>query len=81
MTEDKDKAGSANVNKAGHVKKVTVTTNNRMQAGFNPPRRKKANHWAQSQLTKSNAQLSEKYKSSNRRGVLRSGGGGGVTSQ
>ena len=34
LTEDKDKAGSAKVNKSGHVKKITVTTNNRIQAGF-----------------------------------------------
>ena len=61
MTEDKDKAGSAKVNKSGHVKKVTITTNNRIQAGFNSTRRKKAKHWTQNQL-KSNAQLSEKYK-------------------
>ena len=47
MTEDKDKAGSAKVNKSGHVKKVTITTNNRIQAGFNSTRRKKA----QNQLT------------------------------
>ena len=62
LTEDKEKAGSAKVNKTGHVKKVTVTTNNRTQAGFNSARRKKAKHWAQNQLTKLNAQLSEKYK-------------------
>ena len=62
MTEDKDKAGSAEVNKSGHVKKVTIATNNRIQAGFNSTRRKKAKHWTQNQLTKSNAQLSEKYK-------------------
>ena len=51
MTEDKDKAGSAKVNKSGHVKKLTVTTNNRIQAGFNSVRRKKAKHWTQNQLT------------------------------
>ena len=51
MTEDKDKAGSAKVNKSGHVKKVTITTNNRIQAGFNSTRRKKAKHWTQNQLT------------------------------
>ena len=32
LTEDKDKAGSAKVNKSGHVKKVTVTTNKKIQA-------------------------------------------------
>ena len=30
LTEDKDKAGSAKVNESGHVKKVTITTNNRI---------------------------------------------------
>ena len=39
------------VNKSGHVKKLTVTTNNRIQAGFNLTRRKKAKHWTQNQLT------------------------------
>ena len=52
LTEDKDKAGSANVNETGSVKKVTVTANNRIQAGFNSARRKKAKHWTQNQLTK-----------------------------
>ena len=51
LTEDKDKAGPAKVNKSGHVKKVTITTNNRIQAGFNSTRRKKAKHWTQNQLT------------------------------
>ena len=51
LTEDKEKAGSAKVNKTGHVKKVTVTTNNRTQAGFNSARRKKAKHWTQNQFT------------------------------
>ena len=32
-------------------KKVTVTTNNRIQAGFNFARRWKAKHWTQNQLT------------------------------
>ena len=44
LTEDKDKAGSANVNKSGHEKQVTITTNNRIQEGFNSTRRKKAKH-------------------------------------
>ena len=51
LPEDKDKAGSAKVNKSGHVKKLTVTTNNRIQAGFNSVRRKKAKHWTQNQFT------------------------------
>ena len=51
LTEEKDKADSAKVNKTGHVKKVTITTNNRIQAGFNSTRRKKAKHWTQNQLT------------------------------
>ena len=51
MTEDKDKAGSAKVNKPVHVKKVTITTNNRIQAGFNSARRKKAKYWTRNQLT------------------------------
>ena len=34
-----------------HWKKVTVTTNNRIQAGFNSARRKKAKHWTQNQFT------------------------------
>ena len=32
----------AKVNKSGHVKKLTVTTNNRIQAGFNSVRRRRA---------------------------------------
>ena len=51
LTEDKDKAGSAKVNKSGHLKKVTITTKNRIQAGFNSTQRKKAKHWTQNQLT------------------------------
>ena len=62
MTEYKDKAGSAKTNKSWHVKKVTVTTNNRIQEGFKSARRKKARHWTQNQLTNRNAQLSKKYK-------------------
>ena len=42
LIEDKGKAGSAKLNKSGHIKKVTITTNNRIQAGFNSARRKKA---------------------------------------
>ena len=49
--EDKDKAGPVKVNKSGRVKKVTITTNNRILAGFNSTRRKKAKHWTQNQLT------------------------------
>ena len=45
------KAGSAKVNKSGHVKKLTVTTNNRIQAGFNSVRRKKVKNWTQNQFT------------------------------
>ena len=60
LTEDKDKAGSAKVNKSGHVKKVTITTNNRIQAVFYSIRRKKAKHWTQNQLT--NRMHKEKYK-------------------
>ena len=45
LTEDKDETGSAKVNKSGHVKRVTVTTNNRIQAGFNSARRKKAKNY------------------------------------
>ena len=51
LTEDKDKAGSPKVNKSWSVKEVTVTTNNRIQAGFNSARRKKAKHRNQTQLT------------------------------
>ena len=51
LIEDKGKAGSAKLNKSGHIKKVTITTNNRIQAGFNSTRRKKAKHWTQNQLT------------------------------
>ena len=51
MTDDKDEAVSAKVNKSGHVKKLTETTNNRTQEGFNSARRKKAKHWTQNQLT------------------------------
>ena len=51
MTEDKDNARSAEVNKSGHVKKVTVTTDNRIQAGFNSAQRKKAKFWTQNQFT------------------------------
>ena len=51
LTEDKDKAGPVKVNKSGRVKKVTITTNNRIQAGVNSTRRKKAMHWTQNQLT------------------------------
>ena len=32
-------------------KKVTVTTNNRIQAGFHSARRWEAKHWTQNQLT------------------------------
>ena len=39
MTEDKDKAGPAKVNESGYVKKVAITTNNRIPAGFNSERR------------------------------------------
>ena len=39
------------VNKSGHVKKLTVTTNNRIQAGFNSVRRQKAKNWTQNQFT------------------------------
>ena len=40
LTEDKDKADTAKViNLAGHVKKVTVSTNNRIQTGLNSTRR------------------------------------------
>ena len=39
LPEDKDKAGSAKVINLGHVKKVTVTTNDRIQAGVNSIRR------------------------------------------
>ena len=39
------------VNKSGHVKKLTVTTNDRIQAGFNSVRRKKAKNWTQNQFT------------------------------
>ena len=49
LTEDQDEADSAKVNKSGRVKKVTVTTNNRIQAGFNSARRKRAKHWTQNQ--------------------------------
>ena len=41
----------AKVNTSGHVKKVIITTNNRIQACFNSSRRKKAKHWTQNQLT------------------------------
>ena len=51
LTEDKDKAGSKKVNKSGHVKKVTVTTNNGIRTGFTSAQRKKAKHWTQNQLT------------------------------
>ena len=51
LHRDKDKAGSARVNKSRHVKNVTITTNNRIQASFNSIRRKKAKHWTQNQLT------------------------------
>ena len=37
LTEDKD--WFCKGNKSGHVKKVTITTNNRIQAGFNSTRR------------------------------------------
>ena len=50
-TEDKDKAPYAKVNKSGHVKKLTVPTNDRIQAGFNSVRRKKAENWTQNQFT------------------------------
>ena len=39
------------VNKSGRVKKLTVTTNNRIQAGFNSIRRKRAQNWTQNQFT------------------------------
>ena len=48
---DRDKAGSAKVNKSGPVKKLTVTTNNRIKAGFNSVRRTKAKKWTQNQFT------------------------------
>ena len=51
LTKDKDEAGSAKVNVSGHVKKATVTTNNRIQAGFHSSRRQKARQWTQNQLT------------------------------
>ena len=51
LTEDKDKVGSAKVNKSGHVKKVAIATNNRIQAGFNSTGRKKAKHWTKNQPT------------------------------
>ena len=51
MTDDKDEAVSAKVNKSGHVKKLTVTNNKRTQESFNSARRKKAKHWTQNQLT------------------------------
>ena len=35
----------------GACKKVTATTNNRIQVGFNSARRKKAKFWTQNQLT------------------------------
>ena len=62
LTEDKDKAGSAKVNKSGHVKTLTVTTSNIIQAGLNSTRRKKAKHWTQNQLTNRMHILLEKYK-------------------
>ena len=41
LNEEKDKDGSAKViYKSGNEKKVTVTTNNRIQAGFNSAGRK-----------------------------------------
>ena len=51
LSEDKDKAGSAKVNKSGHAKKGTVTTNKKIQAGFNSARQWKAKHWTENQLT------------------------------
>ena len=48
------KAGSAKVNKSAHVKKLTVTTNNRIQAGFNlsqsGERRRSTGHKINSQI-------------------------------
>ena len=40
LTEDKDEAGSAKLNKSGHVK-----------ISFHSPHRKKAKHWTQNHLT------------------------------
>ena len=42
--------GSTEGNLKNLGKKVTVTTNNRIQAGFNSARRWKAKHWTQNQL-------------------------------
>ena len=52
MTEDKDKAGSEKVNKSGHVKKVTITTNNRIQVVLIQPgeRRRSTGHKINSQI-------------------------------
>ena len=58
LNEEKDKDGSAKViYKSGNEKKVTVTTNNRIQAGFNSARRNQLINYSDAQSEKILASL------------------------